>query len=148
MRFVVLFHKRIAPDVLAGVCTTESTLDATNAALDPLPSQSNAVVLALEEVVAALYAPQKPDALGAAVSALVHSIHKVHDSIMGSGLLSQAGQADELAKKMAALDVDGVKGVEKKPKDSRKWFESCRVQIDKSAKTVEEMLAAHSSNTT
>ncbi|KAI0750926.1 hypothetical protein C8Q80DRAFT_1217828 [Daedaleopsis nitida] len=148
VRFVVLFHKRVAPDVLACVSTSESTLDITNAALDLLPSHSNAVVVALEEVVAALYAPQKLDALGAAVSTLVHSIHTVHDSIMGSALLPKTDQADELAKGMAALDVDGAKGVEKKPRDSRKWFESCRAQIDKSAKTVEEMLATHSSNTT
>ncbi|KAI0807598.1 hypothetical protein C8Q74DRAFT_75847 [Fomes fomentarius] len=138
-RFVTLLHKRVVPDVLGGLTVTESIPDAVNSTLDALPPKSHALVLALEEVVATLYAPQKPDALATAVSSLVEAAHKLHDSISNDLLPSTV---DVAARDLGALSLDGGKSSgEKKAQDPRTWFESCRAQIDKTAKMIEQTLA-------
>ena len=142
MRFATLFHKRVLPDVLGVLPATPSELDALNVALDALPPQSNAIVLAVEEVVAALYAPQKPDVLAAAIKSLVQAARQLYALITVDRLMPPV----DLAKEMAGLSVEGAP--EKKPKDPRKWFASCIAQIDKSTKVVDEIVSPQISNAT
>ena len=133
------------PDVLGGISSSPSDPDTLNQALDALPSLSNSVVVALEEVVAALYAPQKPAALAASVSTLVETIHAVHTSVTTNVLLPLV----DLEKAMGALSMDNTKGGgEKAAKDPRKWFDSCLAQIDKSAKAVDVILQGQVTNGT
>ncbi|TBU65588.1 hypothetical protein BD310DRAFT_15783 [Dichomitus squalens] len=128
VRFITLFHKRVVPDVLGRLSNPPPDPDALNQALDALPSLSKSVVVALEEVVAALYAPQRPAALAASISTLVSTIHAVHTSVIVDILLPPA----DLERAMGALSMDSSKGGgEKAAKDPRKWFESCLAQIDK-----------------
>ncbi|KAM5534075.1 hypothetical protein V8D89_012256 [Ganoderma adspersum] len=144
-RFVTLFHKRVVPDVLGALSSSPPDLGSLNQALDALPPLSNAVVVAMEELVAALYAPQKPDTLAASASFLAEAIRAVHESIAVDMLLPPR----DLEKVMDALSIDGAKGGgEKKAKDPRKWFDSCLVQVDKSAKAVDEMLNSQVKNGT
>lgn len=132
MRFITLLHKRVVPDVLGGISTLPQDPDALNQVLDALPPLSNSVVVALEEVVAALYAPQDPNALGASALALVETIRAVHASATVILLLPPTNLEEELG----GLSIDGAKGGEEKAKDPRKWFDSCLAQVDKSAKIV------------
>lgn len=146
VRFVTLFHKRVLPDVLNALPGSPSDPDALNAALDALPQQSNAVVLAMEEFIAALYAPQKPDVLAAALSSLVEATRQLHRLIAVDVLMPRA----DLAKEMGALSVkDAQDGASAgKTKDARKWFASCLAQIEKSAEAADEMLSTQAANPT
>ncbi|KAI0664617.1 Grap2 and cyclin-D-interacting-domain-containing protein [Cubamyces menziesii] len=145
VRFGTLLHKRIVPDVLANVSGSGPEL---LAALDALPSHSHSVVLAVEELVASLYAPQKPAALSSAVTAFSNAIHQLHASAVADTLLSSDG---DVAKQMSALTLDGGEGARSngdKQKDPRRWFDACLAQIDKSARAVDELLALDSAPTT
>ncbi|TFK80740.1 hypothetical protein K466DRAFT_558774 [Polyporus arcularius HHB13444] len=148
VRFATLYHKRVVPDVLNGLSSSVESSEGLHSALDALPSRSHAVVLALEEVVATLYAPQKPPALAAAASSLAEAIHQVHGTITNPTLMSPALQETDLAKELSRLSIEGSKAADKKAKDPRKWFDSCLAQVDKAAKAVDEMLIAHITNAT
>ncbi|KAI0819514.1 hypothetical protein BC628DRAFT_1017674 [Trametes gibbosa] len=147
VRFATLFHKRVIPDLLSGPQLKSSDLIA---ALDMLPSQSQSIVVALEELVAALYAPQIPSSIASAVAILAESIRTLHASIIAEILLPlESG----LVQRMGVLGInhggDGEgKSDAKEKKDPRKWFDNCVAQIDKSAKAVEEMLSLDNANTT
>ena len=152
VRFVMLLHKRVVPDVLNVLSSSgPADLAPLNTTLDALPAQSNAVVLAVEELVAALYAPQKPDVLSTSLLALVASIRHVHESISTEILMASG---EDLAKEMGGLSIDNTTNKaastvrQPKPKDARKWFETCLAQIDKSAKAIDDMLSSEISNTT
>ncbi|KAH9901583.1 Grap2 and cyclin-D-interacting-domain-containing protein [Cubamyces lactineus] len=146
VRFATLLHKRIVPDILANVSGTDPQL---LAALDALPPQSHSIVLALEELVASLYAPQKPAALSSAIAAFSDAIHKLHASAVTDTLLSSGA---DVAKQMSALNLDNNESAnsngDKQKKDPRRWFDACLAQIDKSAKAVDELLASDNATTT
>ncbi|KAI0372885.1 hypothetical protein BV20DRAFT_1034150 [Pilatotrama ljubarskyi] len=141
MRFATLLHKRVVPDILANLPTSTSDSNALTAALDALPSRSHALVLALEELVAALYAPQDPAALASAVATFSDATNKLHSSATSNILLPpETG----LVKQMGALSVaggSGANGGEKKVKDARKWFDACLAQVNKSAQAIDELLS-------
>ena len=148
VRFATLYHKRVVPDVLNGLTSSAGSTESLNSALDSLPSKSHAVVLAVEEVVATLYAPQNPPALAAATSSLADAIRQVHTTISSSSLMPPAVPDTDLAKEMSGLSIEGSRAAEKRAKDPRKWFDSCLAQIDKTAKAVDEMLLAQGTNAT
>ena len=149
VRFATLYHKRVVPDVLNGLSSSAGSTESFNSALDALPSKSHAVVLAVEEVLATLYAPQKPPALAAATSTLAEAIRQVHTTISSSSLMPPAVPETDLAKEMSGLSIEGSRAAaEKKAKDPRKWFDSCLAQVDKTAKAVDEMLLAQGTNAT
>ncbi|RPD66363.1 hypothetical protein L226DRAFT_500670 [Lentinus tigrinus ALCF2SS1-7] len=148
VRFATLYHKRVVPDVLNGLSTSAEGLEALNSGLDALPSRSHAVVLAVEEVVATLYAPQKPPALAAATSSLAEAIRQIHTTLTNSILVPPVVQETDLAKEMSGLSIEGSNAAEKKVKDPLKWFNSCLAQIDKTAKAVDDMLIAQVTNAT
>ncbi|KAI0672995.1 hypothetical protein C8Q78DRAFT_692752 [Trametes maxima] len=143
IRFATLLHKRVVPDVLAKLpgCTADSR--ALIAALDAVPPVSHATVLALEEVVASLYAPQKPATLASAVVEFTGAIRKLHASVVTETLIPSE---EALVRAMGTLDVGGEN--KEKAKDPRKWFSTCLMQIDKSAKVFEELLAPDIANAT
>ncbi|KAI0362373.1 hypothetical protein OH77DRAFT_1416623 [Trametes cingulata] len=147
VRFASLLHKRVVPDVLADLPSPQPEREALNAALDTLPSRSHAIVLALEELVAALYAPQDPVALASAVATFSDATNKLYSSVTADVLLPSE---TDLVQRMGALSVDSGSGVsgghEKKVKDTRKWFDACMAQINKSAKAVEELLSPDIAN--
>lgn len=147
VRFATLLHKRVVPDVLAGLSGSQLGSEALTAALDALPSRSHAVVLALEELIAALYAPQQPAALSSAVSAFSDAVRHLHTSVVTDVFLPPE---TDLANAMGALSVGEVKSGNgaKAKKDPRKWFDACLGQIDKSAKAVEDMLSPDPHNAT
>ncbi|KAI9057885.1 hypothetical protein FKP32DRAFT_1310487 [Trametes sanguinea] len=141
VRFSTLLHKRVVPDILSRVSLSQPTSEALIAALDALPARSHAVVLAMEELVAALYAPQKPAALRSAVATFAEAMTQMHASALAEPLLSSDS---EMANQLEALSLHGgveAKGGGEKAKDPRKWFDACLAQIDKSAKAIDEMLA-------
>ncbi|OSD08630.1 hypothetical protein PYCCODRAFT_39800 [Trametes coccinea BRFM310] len=141
VRFGTLLHKRVVPDVLSRVSMSQPTSDALIAALDALPARSHAVVLAMEELVAALYAPQKPTTLRSAVAAFADAMTQMHASALAEPLLPSDS---EITNQMGALSLNSgaeAKGGGEKAKDPRKWFDACLAQIEKSAKAIDEMLA-------
>ncbi|OBZ69180.1 hypothetical protein A0H81_10814 [Grifola frondosa] len=58
VRFVALLQKRIVLDVLSSLPSRPPSSAPINDTLDSLPAHSHALVLAMEEVIASLYAPQ------------------------------------------------------------------------------------------
>ncbi|KAH9857110.1 Grap2 and cyclin-D-interacting-domain-containing protein [Lenzites betulinus] len=148
VRFATLFHKRVVPDVLAGLSGPQLESSDLISALDALPSRSHAVVVALEEVVATLYAPQNPASVASAVAALTESLRALHASVITNVLVPSDA---DLAQRMSALSVvqgDGGKAGGETKKDPRKWFDACLAQIDKSAKAVDDVLSPYSANST
>ncbi|KAI0647272.1 hypothetical protein C8Q79DRAFT_958586 [Trametes meyenii] len=143
IRFATLLHKRVAPDVLAKLPGAMTDSSALTEALDALPPVSHATVLALEEVVASLYAPQKPATLASAVAGFTDAIRKLHATVVTATLIPSE---EALVRAMGALDVGGENG--EKMKDPRKWFRTCLMQVDKSAKAFEELLALNIANAT
>ncbi|KAI0780705.1 hypothetical protein BD413DRAFT_436446, partial [Trametes elegans] len=143
VRFAILLHKRVVPDVLAQSRPTQEAASFNNA-LDALLPRSHAVVLAMEEVVAALYAPQRPAALASAVTAFKDAISELHRSLVSDTLLLPAPTETDLAKSIGAMNLG--EGGEKKVKDTRKWFDQCLAQIHKSADAVNEALASDLDN--
>ena len=139
-------HKRVVPDILANVSGTQPEL---LAALDALPPHSHSVVVALEELVASLYAPQKPTALSSSLAAFSDAIHKLHASAVTGALLpSDADVAEQLSALALGGNASGRGNGDKQKKDPRRWFDACLAQIDKSAKAVDELLASDSATTT
>lgn len=117
---------------------------ALNQTLDALPPLSSSVVIAIEELVAALYAPQKPATLAASVSSVVEAVRAVHASIIIDVLLPLRN----LDKEMNALEISEAKDGGEKARDPQKWFDTCLAQIDKSAKVVDEMSRSQVKNGT
>ncbi|KAI8989657.1 hypothetical protein BD414DRAFT_521947 [Trametes punicea] len=142
VRFATLLHQRVVSGMLTGVPASQLGPDALMAALDALPPRSHSVVLALEELVAMLYAPQKPAALASAVATFVNAITQLHTSVVTDVLLRpETGMVE----RMGSLSLDSAEGAkgsdEKKAKDPRRWFDACLAQINKSARVINELLA-------
>ena len=104
--------------------------------VDSLLDISHSFLLAHEEVVATLYAPQKPEAFYEAVGELASSLRQAKSellefrSILALALESQG--ISGLEKKMAAATISGGQSEPaKKEKDVRKWFETCFEQVAK-----------------
>ena len=148
---MTLLHKRVAPDVLNVLPRPSSDLVIFNEALDALPAHSHAQVLAIEDLVAALYAPQKPDVLATAVSSLVTAARRIYDSISTEIFQPSPDTPDtttDMTKALEGISIGTSKGTAEKPKDARRWFANCMVQIEKTAKSVEAMLSSQLTNAT
>ncbi|CCM04584.1 uncharacterized protein FIBRA_06765 [Fibroporia radiculosa] len=136
LRFTTLLHKRVQIDILSHRPVDLDSPDRSKG-LDILPDHSHALLLASEELVAALYAPQDPATLSSAIPPLVESVHKLRDTLLEGDLLPPAQDSDQaLATAISVLTVGGgsSKAQGKKSTDVRKWFETCFEQIDRVSK--------------
>ncbi|KAI0736729.1 hypothetical protein C8Q72DRAFT_20290 [Fomitopsis betulina] len=125
LRFTTLLHKRVQVDLLAK--PLQST---NNTTLDALPVHSHAILVALEDVVATLYAPQNPTSIASAISPLVSSVEDLQATItyMLPPALSQIDSAAGGAPSGSQRDV-------------RKWFVTCFDQIKKLSRNLMDSLA-------
>ncbi|KAH9843081.1 uncharacterized protein C8Q71DRAFT_699863 [Rhodofomes roseus] len=136
IRFTTLLHKRVQLDILA-----KPSLEPTSSViLDSLPSHSHAILVALEDTVATLYAPQDPSAIASAISPLAKSIEELRSAL--SPMLPPALSATEVASGGASTEARGPQ------KDVRKWFTACFDQIDRLSHNLRDALAQESSNST
>ncbi|KAH9952133.1 hypothetical protein B0H21DRAFT_715931 [Amylocystis lapponica] len=146
LRFIVLLHKRVLLDILSNPSPTSPHVDHNpHTILDAFPPHSHTLVLASEELVAALYAPQDQSDIVSAVSALADVVHRLHQRLLDSTLLSSVRNSmDELTNGVGALSVtgtaDSIQGSRKKQKDVRKWFDTCFAQIGSLTKSVVDTL--------
>lgn len=105
--------------------------------LDLLLEQSSTSLAAYDDLIATLYAPQKPSTILLAVASLVAQVHGTSRPIL------QIVPSPSLEVHMGSLEVsssskDGKTGG--KPKDIRKWFETCFAQIEKMSLSIEKDL--------
>lgn len=132
IRIITLYHKRIQTDLLK-----ESQLSPrANIALDALPVLSHSLLLQMEDLVAALYAPQNLSTISKAITALVETSKITQEKLLSGGILPERQSKTAEGKGSG----EGI-GSAKKEKDVRKWFDSCAEQIDKMYKTLEEAWA-------
>lgn len=101
----------------------------SNAVLDALPSQSHALLVALEDVVATLYAPQNASSIASAISPLASSVESLRATI--TPVLPSADTSTGGA-------PSGSQGTQR---DVRKWFITCFEQIDKLSRNLADSLA-------
>ncbi|PCH37961.1 hypothetical protein WOLCODRAFT_87743 [Wolfiporia cocos MD-104 SS10] len=145
LRFSTLLHKRVQLDILSDASTATPSLEA----LDALPSCSHGLLVASEEVVAALYAPQNPANVASAITSLSTAVKTLRLTLEDGALLPRRnGDVDELTTGMATLSVggNGVNG--QKNRDARGWFETCFAQIEKLSQSTAVAVVAESSDTT
>ncbi|KAL4254061.1 Cyclin-D1-binding protein 1-like protein [Abortiporus biennis] len=115
LRIIVLLHKRVLLDVLKPA--SQSTSLETNPSLDALPSQSHSLLLTVEDLVAALYAPQKVSSIHAALESLVHNTRQLRSTLLEGKLLPEVKE-QSLEQQMAGVSIGGSSSDVKK-KDVR-----------------------------
>ncbi|KAF7789515.1 hypothetical protein EIP86_000461 [Pleurotus ostreatoroseus] len=142
LRLCVLLHKRIQIDLLqkASKQVAENT---KHSPVDALPALSHNLLLATEELVAALYAPQDLPSLRAAVETLVKEAQTFRPALQAAQFLSSESALDDLPKKMHSLTTADVSAEpkpesadEKKRRETQKWFDTCFDQVDKVSQKV------------
>ena len=138
----MLLHKRIQIDLLqkASKQVAENT---KHSPVDALPALSHNLLLATEELVAALYAPQDLPSLRAAVETLVKEAQTFRPALQAAQFLSSESALDDLPKKMHSLTTADVSAEpkpesadEKKRRETQKWFNTCFDQVDKVSQKV------------
>ncbi|KAH8106838.1 hypothetical protein BXZ70DRAFT_886088, partial [Cristinia sonorae] len=129
IRICVLMHKRVLLDLLKPTNASSPTT------LDSLPPLSHELLIATEEVVAVLYAPQNPTAMSSALAVLDNTVRKVQTTLSDKALLPAPLSLED---KLANTSISGEGG--KNEKDLRKWFETCFEQIHRLYNSVKEGL--------
>ena len=122
LRFTTLLHKRVHIDLLSKPLPAPMS----DAILDALPPQSHTILVALEDVVATLYAPQNAPSIASAISPLASSVEGLRATIMP--ILPSTGTDSA---------PPGSQGTQR---DVRKWFITCFEQIDKLSRNLTDSL--------
>ena len=111
--------------------------------MDGLPGHSHTFLLAVEEVVATLYAPQDVSALRDAVAALAKAASDFRPPLETAQLLQlrdapsqQEDPVDELQRKMANVTVEQTQTAKQQPRNTQKWFNTCFGQVDQLSQKV------------
>lgn len=149
LRFSTLLHKRIQLDLLARLPAEPSL--ASVSALDTLPDCSHELLIAFEEVVASLYAPQDLQNIASAISSLATSIRRLRTVISDGDLLPWRAEpgVDTLTNGMASMSVaTEAAGGRGKEKDVRRWLDTCFEQIEKLSRNLTDAFSQESANTT
>ena len=135
-------------DILS-VSPSPNTIGVSNTTLDLLPAHSHAFVLACEEIIASLYAPQNPSTLASTTSALADAINRLRATLIENALLPppRTSDVDQLAAGAKTITVsaggpsNNERGGGKNDRDSRKWFDTCFVQIEKLYAALDRVLS-------
>jgi len=136
LRFSALMHKRILLDVL----TSQTAVHADNAALDILPSHSHSLLLASEEVVSTLHAPQDLSDIASSVEKHADVVARLQALLVDRDLLPvPSTDVDAIAEGLEALKVGDSQ--KKARKDVRRWFDTCFAQIQTLSSSVAASLA-------
>lgn len=138
LRFCTLLHKRVILDLL-GLSPASDQNQSHN--LDALPACSHSLLLAAEDLIAALYAPQDLAALREAVARLASVAQDIHTEVTTATLIQPPDQVSSLSQKLAGMQVGGAEGTRGKEKDVNKWFATCFEQIEKLSKSIGQQLA-------
>lgn len=139
----MLLHKRVHLDILKATSPTVS-----DASLDKLPHHSHTILLAAEELVAALYAPQDISSLRSTIVSSAAVVDQLRVALYQDILLSsepreprEGTDVDALQSGLEELSVSGGSR-RKKETDVRKWFDTCFEQIAKLSRTIVASLDA------
>ena len=132
-----MLHKRIHIDLLQKP-PKEVVENTHHAPIDVLPGLSHEFLLATEELVAALYAPQDPANLQIAVETLVKEAQAFQPALQTASFLHSSSPVDDLQKKMADVTVAEAAAEtktestdDKKRRERQKWFDTCFDKVDK-----------------
>ncbi len=141
---VVLLHKRILLGLLKNVPST-----VPNSILDKLPSQSHNLLLTIEDVVAALYAPQDVTAVQFSIIALAQFVSQFRSVILDEFIVvgyPKASTTEAIDALTMAFDEASISGksTRRKEADVRRWFNTCFEQIAKLSQTIIASLDAES----
>ncbi|KAK7693718.1 hypothetical protein QCA50_003290 [Cerrena zonata] len=141
-RMSTLLHKRIMLDLLKKGHTYPS--DYSQRA-DSLLETSHSLLLAHEEVVAVLYAPQKPSTISEAIAELASCIVQAQNTLIKQKLLPPSRDPGDIAEleKMSAAAISGDQPTgAKKERDVRKWFDTCFEQLGKLCGSIVDNVAS------
>ncbi|CAL1705071.1 unnamed protein product [Somion occarium] len=140
LRMSALLHKRIMLDLLKKGQTYSSEFSRR---ADSLLDMSNTLLLAHEEIVAVLYAPQKLPAISESLAELVTAVKRVQDTLLNQELLPPPRPVDGVASLEQTLAAVSISKSEtpKKERDVRKWFDTCFEQMFKLSKTLHDGVA-------
>ncbi|PSR94111.1 hypothetical protein PHLCEN_2v4539 [Hermanssonia centrifuga] len=134
-RMVAMMHKRIILDILK---QSTPPKDASATSIDVLPGLSHTLLLACEELVAVLYAPQDSRAIRSAILSLAETVRKVKTSLLSTQLLPDirpSADVGSLEKKMGQVSINNETPA-KKERNVRAWFNTCFEQIEKLSQTI------------
>ncbi|KAG5641286.1 hypothetical protein DXG03_005577 [Asterophora parasitica] len=132
LRMSTLLHKRIRKDILSPPSTSPLKLPSHIIEhLDTLPPHSSALLVASDDLVSTLYAPQNPSNVSAELASFTDVVNALRSTIL------VILQEPTLAEHMEAMSLQGT-GASKR--DPRKWFETCFSQIQKAMEGLESTL--------
>lgn len=135
IRILSLLHKRLLPDLIKPLSVSKNLTK-----LDIFPEISTTLLLALEEVVAVLYAPQNPSSISSTISTLGTTTNSIQNILLDEGVLATpASDVEALAKEVGEMTVGAQSGT-KKEKDPAKWFDTCFAQISKLSKSISDAI--------
>ncbi|KAI0082807.1 hypothetical protein K474DRAFT_1585213 [Panus rudis PR-1116 ss-1] len=135
LRLSVLLHKRIFLDLLKNI---KATTAEENRRAETMLDVSNTLLIAHEDLVAGLHAPQKLLTVQSSLTALSDASQKVKDILLRENFLPEPRDpTTELEQKMAAASIKesnpsgGAGASQKKERDIRKWFDTAFDQVQK-----------------
>ncbi|KAG6814341.1 hypothetical protein H0H92_010926 [Tricholoma furcatifolium] len=135
LRLSTILHKRIIKDILTRTHGSDAQLSLHSLKnLDALPHQSSTLAIASDEFVSTLYTPQTPSEISKELAAYVAAISSFRSIIL------ELFQAPTLTDQLQAMSLQQTPGTP--PKDLRKWFEMCFIQIQKAASNLDSTLNA------
>ncbi|KAI0682442.1 hypothetical protein BC835DRAFT_883396 [Cytidiella melzeri] len=147
LRMIVLLHKRVLVDILKAPFTPTS-----HSLLDKMPPQSHDLLLAMEDVVAALYALQDIPVMRTAIMNIAASVNRLKLILYQDSFIRSVDTKDKtltdidaLTKKMERADIHGTP-TQRKAADVRKWFDTCFEQILKLSQNIITSLDDESSS--
>jgi cyclin-D1-binding protein 1 len=142
---VALLHKRVASHLLKPL-----SAPIPHSSYDRLPQRSHDLLIAFEDAVAALYAPQNVSTLQAAIKAVGEATAQLKAMLYSEHFVTPNDKNDKgtdvvdtMTKKMENAAISRT-SPQAKAVDHRKWFDTCFEHIDILSRTILVSLDAHS----
>ena len=131
IRVTNLLHERVYVDLLKPsalkIASSSSSFVST---LDEISLQSARFVSTTDEVISCLHSPQDPGEILASVQNL-GAVAVTLQRLLNQGDFLPKPKERSLESQMESMTVQVSEVDQKKAKDTRKWFDTCLVQVDK-----------------
>jgi hypothetical protein len=130
IRVTNLLHERIHVDILKpSALKIASSSPNFISTLDEISRQSVQFVAATDEIISCLHSPQDPKAISISLKNLGEVATTLQTLLNQGGFLPEQRE-QSLESQMELMTVQ-TPTVGRKTKDTRKWFNTCLVQVDK-----------------
>ncbi|KAG5651598.1 hypothetical protein H0H81_008119 [Sphagnurus paluster] len=128
LRLSTLLHNHIIKDILSPPNLKFSPHLIQN--LDSLPPQSSTLLIASDDLISTIYAPQNPSDISTELASFTKLIGALQSIILA------LSQKPTLSEQLQAMSLGGTT-----QKDPKKWFEMCFLQIQKAAENLKSTLS-------